>query len=105
MKLLKEVIKMTQANQRKIDSLNTTIEALTETIKQTFSNTEKAKLDGEIKKCREQIEAIKNSEREPLKMVARIDDPTALDRKENNKKGLTTGSIRGLGGGNFSISL
>lgn len=96
---------MTPANQRKINSLNKTIEALTETIKQTFSNTEKAKLDGEIKKCREQIEAIKNSEREPLKMVTRIDDPTALDRKENNKKGLTTGSIKGLGSGNFSISL
>ena len=96
---------MTPANQKKIDSLNATIEALTETIKQTFSNSEKAKLDGEIKKCREQIKAIKESEREPLKMVTRIDDPTVLDRKESSKKGLTSGSIRGLGGGNFSISL
>jgi chromosome segregation ATPase len=96
---------MTPTNQKKIDKLNAQIEALKESIAHTYSNGERAKLDGEIKNCRAQIEAIKDSEREPLKMNIRIDDPTVLDRKENTKSRIGTGSIKGLGGGNFSVSL
>ena len=98
---------MTQENQKKVDKINEKIDALKKTIKECYNNNERAKLDSEIKKCRAEIEAIKESERKPMKTVARLDDPTMLDRKSKpgNPVANNSGSIRKLGGGNFSVSL
>lgn len=97
---------MTEENKIKVKGINERIDRLKELIKNCYNNSERARLDNEIKKCREEIAAIKDLDKKPMKTVTRIDDPTVLERKNrNNVINVGTGSIKKLGGGNFSISL
>ena len=105
MKSLKEEFKMKKETEMKIEALNNKINAIKETISKCYDNSERARLDSEIKKCRKEIDELNRSELEPTKVVAKIDSPTILE--SNHTKAITnrSGSISKLGGGNFSVSL
>lgn len=95
---------MTQENQERIDNINLKIDAIKKQISKVFDNTERARLDCEVKKYMKEIEEIKKSEKKKPETVLRIDDPTFLDRKAKGNKG-PAGNINSLGGRNYSVNI
>lgn len=97
-------MQLSKEAQEKVDELNERIDRMKAIIKTCYNNNERARLDGEIKKCRAEIEEVKRAELKPMKGVTRIDDPTALDRNVKNNS-VPMGSIRRSTGGTFSVNI
>lgn len=96
---------MKKETQEKIDSLNKKINVLKESIANCYDNSERARLDSEIKKCRKEIDELNKSELKPCKVATKIDAPTVLDNNHRRAAVGPGGTINKLGGGNFSINI
>ena len=96
---------MKKENEEKIKVLNARINRYEASIKRSFDNTERARLDGEIRKCKAEIQKIKDSEREAPQVVHRIDDPTILESEEPGFSTNRSGSIKNLNNGNYAVMI